>query len=113
MPPCHGGGRGFESRPVRKKENGSCMCRARFIFWFKQNSFVGQNAALLAQPNAGTATVCTFFSEIYCCTRFLLFRQKSGPSQIYCALPELIPASNIWAAFLYESHLINPGWFSK
>ena len=23
MPPCHGGGRGFESRPVRKKFNGA------------------------------------------------------------------------------------------
>ena len=25
MPPCHGGGRGFESRPVRKKSVSNCI----------------------------------------------------------------------------------------
>ncbi len=33
MPPCHGGGRGFESRPVRKKSLKTPVKTGVFAFW--------------------------------------------------------------------------------
>ncbi|CAD0224399.1 protein of unknown function [Chryseobacterium sp. JV274] len=37
MPPCHGGGRGFESRPDRKKS--SRNRRLFFVYYFDKNCY--------------------------------------------------------------------------
>jgi hypothetical protein len=47
MPPCHGGGRGFESRPVRKNWLKPALIAGFLFFAFKKNKAAAQSYAEL------------------------------------------------------------------
>jgi hypothetical protein len=49
MPPCHGGGRGFESRPVRRKKEKAPDYQGLFLFGGMPGGINGSGSKIVEQ----------------------------------------------------------------
>jgi hypothetical protein len=63
MPPCHGGGRGFESRPVRKKTPNPLIIKGFFILGNIQDNLLPHATKVLSEATFPDTFRTAFFEH--------------------------------------------------